>query len=42
VHYISDRVMVMQSGKIVEAGNAIQVMEHPQHPYTKKLLAARV
>jgi peptide/nickel transport system ATP-binding protein len=40
VHYISDRVMVMQAGKIVEAGEAIQVLKHPENAYTQKLVAA--
>lgn len=40
VHYISDRVMVMQAGKIVEAGEATQVLKAPAHDYTKKLVGA--
>jgi oligopeptide transport system ATP-binding protein len=40
VRYISDRIAVMQAGKIVESGPADEVMEHPQHPYTQTLLAA--
>ncbi|HTN44774.1 MAG TPA: ABC transporter ATP-binding protein [Flavipsychrobacter sp.] len=40
VHYISDRVMVMQSGNIVEQGDATQVLHHPQHIYTQKLIEA--
>lgn len=40
VHYISDRVMVMQAGKIVESGEAGQVLLHPEHVYTQKLVAA--
>jgi len=40
VHYISDRVMVMQSGKIVEAGTAEQVLKHPADDYTKRLIKA--
>ena len=37
---ISDRVMVMQSGRIVEQGTRDEVFAHPQCDYTKKLLAA--
>lgn len=37
---IADRVLVMQRGKIVEEGEAEQVLLHPQHDYTKELLAA--
>jgi peptide/nickel transport system ATP-binding protein len=40
VHYISDRVMVMQAGKIVESGTAQQVLKAPQNEYTKRLVAA--
>jgi peptide/nickel transport system ATP-binding protein len=40
VHYISDRIMVMQKGKIVEIGSANDVMFNPQAQYTKDLLAA--
>ena len=40
VHYMSDRVMVMQAGKIVESGDAEQVLKHPVNDYTKKLIAA--
>ena len=38
IRYISDRILVMQQGEIVESGTAEQVYNHPQHPYTKKLL----
>ncbi|MEN7528689.1 ABC transporter ATP-binding protein [Cupriavidus sp. DL-D2] len=38
---IADRVVVMQSGRIVEQGTAAEVLEHPRHPYTQRLLAAR-
>ncbi len=40
VHYICDRMLVMQQGKIVEAGTADQVYHHPQHAYTQKLIEA--
>ena len=38
VYYISDRVMVMEKGKIVESGDAEQVLKHPKHDYTKRLI----
>ena len=38
---IADRVIVMYKGKIVEEGNVRDVFYHPQHPYTKGLLACR-
>ena len=40
VRHISDRIAVMNEGKIVEQGSADQVCEHPRDDYTKKLLAA--
>jgi microcin C transport system ATP-binding protein len=40
VRKISDRVCVMTKGKIVETGATADVFDHPQHAYTKKLLAA--
>lgn len=40
VHQISDHVMVMYAGKIVEYGLKHQIYNDPQHDYTKKLLAA--
>jgi peptide/nickel transport system ATP-binding protein len=33
-YYISDRVMIMQKGKVVESGPAQDVLSNPQHPYT--------
>lgn len=40
VHYISDRVMVMHAGKIVESGSAEQVLKNPNDAYTRRLVAA--
>ena len=40
VKYLSDEVLVMHDGAMVEYGNADQVYRDPQHPYTRKLLAA--
>lgn len=40
VRFISDRMMVMQKGKIVEQGAADQVYNHPENPYTQQLIAA--
>lgn len=40
VRYISDRIMVMNKGKIVESGTADEVYFHPQKDYTKKLIAS--
>jgi peptide/nickel transport system ATP-binding protein len=38
IHYISDRVLVLQKGKIVEQGDTEQVFSDPQHHYTKQLV----
>jgi ABC-type microcin C transport system duplicated ATPase subunit YejF len=37
---IADRVVVMQEGSVVEAGLAATILNDPQHPYTKTLIAA--
>lgn len=39
VRYVADRIAVMYLGKIVEEGNAEEVVEHPMHPYTKALIS---
>ncbi|MBA8821561.1 hypothetical protein BRY73_17315 [Ochrobactrum sp. P6BS-III] len=40
VERVSHRVAVMHLGEIVEIGPRASVFEHPQHPYTQKLIAA--
>jgi oligopeptide transport system ATP-binding protein len=40
VEHISDFVLVMNNGKIVEAASAEAIYENPQHEYTRKLLSA--
>jgi peptide/nickel transport system ATP-binding protein len=37
---IADRIAVMRHGRIIEMGEARQVLTQPQHPYTRELLAA--
>jgi microcin C transport system ATP-binding protein len=40
VRKMADRVSVMTRGEIVEQGDVEDIFERPQHPYTRKLLAA--
>ena len=40
VEQVSDRVIVMQDGRIVEEGTRDQIFDAPQHDYTRKLLSA--
>lgn len=40
VEHISDEVLVMTEGKIVEQASAEKIYSDPQHPYTKRLLEA--
>jgi peptide/nickel transport system ATP-binding protein len=40
VKYISDQVMVMNQGEIVEIADSDEIYRHPRQPYTQKLLSA--
>ncbi len=40
VRHISDEVVVMHRGKVVEAGTVQEVLDSPSEPYTQQLLAA--
>jgi peptide/nickel transport system ATP-binding protein len=41
VQYISDHVLVMYLGKVVEVGSVDDIYRQPRHPYTQALLASR-
>jgi peptide/nickel transport system ATP-binding protein len=36
-YYISDRILIMHEGKVVESGDARAVLTDPQHPYSRQL-----
>jgi peptide/nickel transport system ATP-binding protein len=40
IHHVSDRVLVMRDGRVVEHGSADDVLFAPRDPYTQQLLAA--
>jgi peptide/nickel transport system ATP-binding protein len=37
---MSDRILVMKEGRVVESGAADEVFERPRDPYTQRLLTA--
>ncbi|MBK8955647.1 MAG: ABC transporter ATP-binding protein [Saprospiraceae bacterium] len=40
VHFLADRIIVLENGKIVEEGPSSELIENPKHPYTKSLIQA--
>ncbi|MEE8403707.1 MAG: ATP-binding cassette domain-containing protein [Candidatus Hydrothermarchaeaceae archaeon] len=40
IRYMSDRVAVMEGGRIVEEGTVEEIFDSPQHPFTRTLLSA--
>ncbi len=40
IRYMSDRILVMNNGRIEESGEAEEVYDHPQSEYTKKLIGS--
>ncbi len=38
--FMADRILVLQQGTVVEAGEACAVVDDPQHEYTRALLAS--
>ncbi|HEY1797530.1 MAG TPA: oligopeptide/dipeptide ABC transporter ATP-binding protein [Stellaceae bacterium] len=41
VEFVSDRILVMYLGQIVETGPVAAIYDHPRHPYTRALLASK-
>ncbi|UWU67273.1 ABC transporter ATP-binding protein [Bradyrhizobium sp. NC92] len=39
-YYVSDRIIIMQQGSVVESGDARAVLNAPQHPYSRQLREA--
>ena len=40
INQVSERVLVMKDGEVVESGTVRDVFDHPQHAYTRALLDA--
>jgi peptide/nickel transport system ATP-binding protein len=40
VDILSHRIAVMQNGKLVEVGSRDEILKHPKHPYTQRLIGA--
>jgi ABC-type oligopeptide transport system ATPase subunit len=40
VRYLATRIAVMYRGRLAEVGDARQITEQPQHPYTRSLVEA--
>lgn len=38
--YLAGQFLVLQKGQVVEAGRSADILHHPQHPYTKELIAS--
>ena len=38
IHHMSDRVLVMKDGRVLEEGTSEQIFTDPQHPYTQELV----
>ncbi|MDE2634881.1 MAG: ABC transporter ATP-binding protein [Chloroflexota bacterium] len=39
-HQISDQILILYRGRVVEVGEASTVIQHPQHPYTQLLVSS--
>jgi peptide/nickel transport system ATP-binding protein len=40
ISHLSDRVLVMKDGQVVEEGTPDDIFQRPQHPYTRELIAS--
>jgi len=40
ISHLSDRVLVMKDGRVVEEGTPDEIFKRPQHPYTRELIAS--
>jgi peptide/nickel transport system ATP-binding protein len=40
ISHLSDRVLVMKDGVVVEAGEPDEIFRRPRHPYTRELIAS--
>ena len=40
IHHMSDRILVMRRGRVVEAGDSEQIFRNPGHPYTRELVSS--
>jgi len=40
IHHMSDEILVMKDGSVVERGDPDAIFHAPQHPYTRALVAA--
>jgi peptide/nickel transport system ATP-binding protein len=40
VRYLSTRIAVMERGRLVETGEAVELCSHPREQYTRQLIAA--
>jgi peptide/nickel transport system ATP-binding protein len=40
VRFMADRVLVLKDGQVIEQGQARQIIDRPQHEYTRSLVAA--
>jgi cationic peptide transport system ATP-binding protein len=41
VRHLSDRIMVLKAGQVIESGNTLEVLKNPQHKYSKKLIMSQ-